>query len=124
MQLASVGGPDGPNQRKEYASQFLIGQLYRLHIPIKGPVLHVLHSVPGRYLSQWPERFDFQKVIVGEGFERAPEIRIGLRRVRLGLLYECLTVQEVGIPGVWVEQSQLLRFAGARVLAKNHVLLG
>jgi hypothetical protein len=69
--------------RLEQTSQCFVGQFGKLNMAEQRPVLGLFHCLPGGHAGQAPECLYLQKFIVGEGFKRTSEIRIGLRWIGL-----------------------------------------
>ena len=72
------GAPDGSDQRKEDAIEFFVSPVAQHYVVVKTPMLHLLNRLPGQHLGQRAEGFDFEKIVIREGLERAAKIGIGL----------------------------------------------
>src|SRR2546421_8414017 len=98
-----LGSSHGADKREQCVIQFVVSEFAEFYVAEESPALHVFHGPAGEHLGHWPERFHFEKVVVGERFKGAPKIRIRLRRIGLGAFDERITAQKVSSPSIRIE---------------------
>src|SRR5207248_2163938 len=71
-----------------------------------------------------PQGLNLQELVIGEGLEGTAKIGVGLGRVCLRAFDEGFAIQQIGSPGIGIENAEFLRFTIIGILSQSQVFPG